>query len=107
LNTLRNESPGSSPAALGGPCGREELAELGGKLKKFWLQLELRRRSAEVITGLVLLLQLLLSNIAERPRTTAGSKGQIERLRDLMRSPIDAAAGEQNAACAVIFRQTR
>lgn len=99
---------GKLSAALGGPCGREELAELGGKLKKFWLQLELHGAGQqEVITGLVLLLQLLLSNIAELTEDDRWLKGQIERLRDLMRSPIDAAAlvEAERSMREVIFRQ--
>ncbi|MBK8064545.1 MAG: GGDEF domain-containing protein [Betaproteobacteria bacterium] len=99
---------GKLSAALSGPCGREELAELGGKLKKFWLQLELHGAGQqEVITGLVLLLQLLLSNIAELTEDDRWLKGQIERLRDLMRSPIDAAAlvEAERSMREVIFRQ--
>ena len=60
-----------------------------------------------MITGLVLLLQLLLSNIAELTEDDRWLKGQIERLRDLMRSPIDAAAlvEAERSMREVIFRQ--
>jgi diguanylate cyclase len=62
----------------------------------------------EVIEGLVLLLQLLLSNISELSDDDRWLKAQVERLREIVRTPIDsrALAEMQGRLREVIFRQS-
>jgi diguanylate cyclase len=62
----------------------------------------------EVIEGLVLLLQLLLSNISELSDDDRWLKSQVDRLREIVRTPIDskALAEMQGRLREVIFRQS-
>lgn len=60
-----------------------------------------------LVTGLTLLLQLLLDNVASLTENDRWLKGQIERLRELVRTPIDARAlaEAEKQLREVIFRQ--
>jgi diguanylate cyclase len=62
----------------------------------------------DVIEGLVLLLQLLLSNISELSDDDRWLKSQVDRLREIVRTPIDAKAlaEMQGRLREVIFRQS-
>jgi diguanylate cyclase len=62
----------------------------------------------DVIEGLVLLLQLLLSNISELSDDDRWLKSQVDRLREIVRVPIDAKAlaEMQGRLREVIFRQS-
>ena len=69
-------------------CGKQLTAE-AGKLRRFWATLETHGAGQqEVVTGLTLLLQLLLSNIAELTLDDRWLKGQMERLRMLVSAPM-------------------
>ena len=95
-------------AALRGAGTRAQLAAEADKLRSFWLKLELHGAGQqEVITGLALLLQLLLSNIGELTSDDRWLKGQIEKLSELVRAPTDsrALAEAESAMREVIFRQ--
>jgi len=85
-----------------------KIEEAAAALRGLWHELE-RHGAAhqEVITGLTLLLQLILSNIAELTEDDRWLKGQIERLRELVRTPMDAEALSEaaNSLREVIFRQ--
>jgi diguanylate cyclase len=61
----------------------------------------------EVVTGLTLLLQLLLENIADLTDSDRWLKGQIHRLRQLVNPPIDAAmiAEAAKRMREVVYRQ--
>lgn len=95
-------------AALRTATAREQLAEQAERLRQFWIKLELHGAGQqEVITGLALLLQLLLSNIGELTSDDRWLKGQIEKLRELVRQPTDTNAlmEAERAMREVIFRQ--
>ena len=85
-----------------------KLEDAANALRGFWHELEMHGAAhQEVITGLTLLLQLILSNIAELTEDDRWLKGQIERLRELVRTPMDADALSEAADSLreVIFRQ--
>ena len=59
------------------------------RLRAFWATLETHGAGQqEVVTGLTLLLQLLLSNIAELTADDRWLKGQMERLKALVSAPM-------------------
>jgi len=89
-----------------GTLAQLEVAASG--LRGFWHELELHGAAHhEVTNGLTLLLQLILSNISELAEDDRWLKGQIERLRELVRTPMDADALHEAASSLreVIFRQ--
>ena len=76
--SLRNASSGKS------------LAAEAERLRHFWATLEMHGAGQqEVVTGLTLLLQLLLSNIAELTADDRWLKGQLERLKTLVSAPMN------------------
>ncbi|HUN69911.1 MAG TPA: diguanylate cyclase [Burkholderiales bacterium] len=89
-----------------GTLAQLEVAASG--LRGFWHELELHGAAHhEVTNGLTLLLQLILSNISELTEDDRWLKGQIDRLRELVRTPMDADALSEaaNSLREVIFRQ--
>lgn len=66
------------------------LSGLGATLRRFWGTLESHGAGQqEVVTGLTLLLQLLLSNLAELTADDRWLKGQLEKLNALVSGPMD------------------
>ena len=71
------------------PTGTQ-LSALAERLRAFWATLEMHGAGQqEVVTGLTLLLQLLLSNIAELTADDRWLKGQMERLKALVSAPMN------------------
>lgn len=70
-------------------------------------QADIVKDQQEIITGLTLLLQLLLENVSALTESDRWLKGQIERLRELVRSPLDAdaIAEAQRQLREVVLRQ--
>ena len=79
----------SLAAALRSAPSGGQLAALAERLRAFWATLETHGAGQqEVVTGLTLLLQLLLSNIAELTADDRWLKGQMERLKALVSAPM-------------------
>lgn len=80
----------SLAAALRSAPSGAQLAALAERLRAFWATLEMHGAGQqEVVTGLTLLLQLLLSNIAELTADDRWLKGQMERLKELVSGPMN------------------
>ena len=77
-------------AELRDPQRGSDLEGLAVKCDQLWKSLELHGAGQqEVVTGLTLLLQLLLSNIAELTTDDRWLKGQLEKLRVLVSGPMN------------------
>ena len=77
-------------AALREPARESDLTEFAARLKQLWLTLDAHGAGQqEVVTGLTLLLQLLLSNLAELTTDDRWLKGQLEKLRTLVSGPMN------------------
>lgn len=77
-------------AALRNAPSGPALAAEAERLRRFWGALEMHGAGQqEVVTGLTLLLQLLLSNIAELTADDRWLKGQLERLKTLVSAPMN------------------
>ena len=83
------EGAALAAAVRASPTGKE-LAAQAERLRHFWATLEMHGAGQqEVVTGLTLLLQLLLSNIAELTADDRWLKGQMERLKTLVSAPMN------------------
>lgn len=69
------------------------LQKLSRDLKQFWFQLELRGESdADVLAGLLRLLQLLVDNIGELVADDQWLRGQVAVIQNIIASPMNSRA---------------
>lgn len=68
----------------------EHIAELGQKLRQFWLKVELRGGDkTKIQEGLVRLLRLLVENVGEMVEDEEWLHGQINALNEIISNPLD------------------
>ncbi len=88
----------------------KQLFELSGKLRHFWLKLELRGGDkTKIQEGLARLLRLLVENVGELVANDQWLHGQIVTLQEIIANPIDKrviADAERNLRDAIIKQGT-